>query len=236
MRRPLLLSGLVLLSQAFPVRPPVRDAATLLDAAGFHFQLPLWHVLWTPFCSLADLLTVMSAHQIYVLLAYITVGCVMAGRKLGPFLLVFFLMFAAWGVLIPRPMARLVANNPDVLLIDFHSHSCVSHDGRKSFTPESNMLWHRLQGYDAAFITDHNRVESAGTAMIASHQGWLVTHYRSLEGEEVSLQKTHLVILGNHERVNNQPYDGDYAKIPGFVRDMHKAGYPVIASDRKSVV
>src|ERR1017187_5478318 len=92
------------------------------------------------------------------------------------------------------------------------------------------MPWQPLEGLWASFISDHNRVEAAQIAHDISGQDWEKTGYRSLEGEEVSLQKTHLVILGNHLKVDNRPYDGDFAKIPGFVADMHKLGCPVIAS------
>jgi hypothetical protein len=163
-RLPLMLSGLVLLSQAFGLPSPVRDAATLNWAPGFHLVFPTWHLLFTPFCSLADLLTVFSLRQIDVLIAWVLIGCLLAGRKRGPLVLAFFMAFVAWGALIPRPMGRLLPDDPDVLLIDFHSHSLFSHDGRRSFSPEANMRWHRLQGYGASFITDHNRVEAAQIA------------------------------------------------------------------------
>jgi len=98
------------------------------------------------------------------------------------------------------------------------------------FTPGRNMAWHREQGYNAAFITDHNRVESAQQAKALSRADWRRTGYRSLEGEEASLFKTHLVILGNHERIDNRPYDSDAKKIPLFIADMHQRKIPVIAS------
>jgi hypothetical protein len=175
-------------------------------------------------------LTVFSAHQDYVLVAYVLFGCLFAGWRRGTLYFLVFAAFVAWGALVPRPMGRLVAEDPGILLIDFHSHSQFSHDGRRSFTPQANMRWHRLQGYDASFITDHNRVEAAQIAKGLSQIDWQKTGYRSLEGEEVSLRKTHLVILGSHLKVDNRSYDGDFAKIPGFVADMHKNGYPVIAS------
>jgi len=229
-RLPLFLSGLVLLSQAFPLPSPVRDAATLSWASGFHLILPAWHILFTPFCSLADHLSVLSFHQDYVLVFYVIAGCLLTGWRRGALYFMLFVAFIAWGVLVPRPMGKLVSDNPSTLLIDFHSHSLYSHDGRHSFTPQANMRWHRLQGYEASFITDHNRVEAAQIAKGISQMDWQTTNYRSLEGEEVSLQKTHLVILGNHTKVDNRPYDGYYDKIPIFIHDMHKIGCPVIAS------
>jgi len=230
-RFPLFLSGLILLSQAFPLPSPVRDAATLQGVTGFTMHYPLGHLLFTPFCGLADVLTVLSYHQGIVMgIWVVTLFFILGGWRRGGVCFFLLLVFVAWGALIPRPMGRLVAGDPDVLLIDFHSHTRYSHDGRPMFTPERNMAWHRDQGYAASFITDHNRVEASQIANRESEADWPKTGYRSLQGEEVSLQKTHLIILGSHEKVDNRPYDGDFAKIPGFVADMHKKNYPVIAS------
>ncbi len=92
------------------------------------------------------------------------------------------------------------------------------------------MLWHMNQGYNAAFITDHNRTEAASWAKEDSRGNWKNTGYRSLEGEEVSLYHTHLVLLGNHEVVDNKPYDSDLSKISAFLSDMNKRNLPVVAS------
>src|SRR5581483_1362006 len=110
-------------------------------------------------------LTILSVHeaQVFVLSALL-LFYVIGGLKKGSWCLLAFLVFIAWGVLVPRPMGRLVTDLPDTLLIDFHSHTSFSHDGRPSFTPDHNRQWHRLQGYDASFITDHNRVDGAETA------------------------------------------------------------------------
>lgn len=230
-RLPLFLSGLLLLSQAFPLAAPVRDAASGVWVAGYTLHFPRWHLFFSPFCGLADLITVLSLHQLILTAVYVIGGCFifLPWRKAG-LVVIAFLMFVAWGALVPHPMSRLISSDPDVLLIDFHSHSCVSHDGRPSFTPEANMAWHQAQGYGASFITDHNRVESSQKAKAVSRQDWQATGYRSLEGEEVSLYRTHLVLLGNHERVDNSPYDSDPTKIPVFLKDMHKKGWIVIAS------
>ncbi len=230
-RLPLFISGLVLMSQAFPLPSPVRDAATGSWVSGFSLRGPFLYNVFAPFCGIADRLTLLSYHQLIVFLVYLAVAALLGlGFRKGSAALVLFLLFAAWVVLAPRPTGRLEARDPDVLIIDFHSHSNVSHDGRKSFTAESNMLWHREQGYGASFITDHNRIESAQKAKAISRGDWKESHYRSLEGEEVSLYRTHLVTLGVHERIDNQPYDSDAKKIPLFIADMHKKKIPVIAS------
>jgi hypothetical protein len=259
----LLLTGVLFLAQALPLPGPVRDAADFSWPPGFHWQWPLLHLIFTPFCSLADYLTVLSLKehivlQLWVLLLlplWAKVG--MRGSSLtsnlsphpNPLpqgerdkcswklffcrLLLFWLawlLFLAWGAVVPHPMARLVTDNPRTLLIDFHSHTQYSHDGRPSFSPFANMQWHQKQGYNAAFITDHNRNEAAALAHEQSKKDWRDTGYYSLMGEEVSLQKTHLVLLGNHTPVDNRPYDSDFNRVPLFLHDMHAQRWLVIAS------
>ncbi len=230
-RLALLWTGLILLSQAFPLPSSVQNAATDAWEMGYRFDFPLAYILSAPFSMVADACTLLGAQGSFALLGWLVVfSLLVLGIKRGIIFILLFTGFAAWGALAPRPMARLVAENPDVLLIDFHSHSQRSHDGRPSFTPEANRSWHRAQGYGASFITDHNRIEASQASKEASRQDWQKTGYSSLEGEEVSLEKTHLAVLGVHERIDNKPYDSDPAKIPVFIKDMHKKGLLVIAS------
>lgn len=231
-RRPLLLSGIVLLSQAFPLASPVRDVVSETWARGYTIHFPFWHIVFTPFCGIADFLTILSLREAGIFFIYLLGVFFFFCRKWPRWFIapLAFVSFLAWGAFVSRPMAKLIANDPDILLIDFHSHTQVSHDGRKSFTPEANMAWHREQGYGAAFITDHNRIEASQAAKRIARATWRETGYRSLEGEEASLWKTHLVVLSAPERIDNHPYDSDPAKIPVFIRDMHHQGHPIIAS------
>ncbi len=64
------------------------------------------------------------------------------------------------GALVPRPMAALVSTDADVLLVDFHSHTERSHDGRWRFSAESNREWHGAAGFHAAYVTDHQTMEA----------------------------------------------------------------------------
>jgi hypothetical protein len=231
LRFPIFLSGLFLCGYAHHFPSPVWDAATLAWVPGFKLAFPPSHLLFTPFCSLADFLTTLSLHSLETFVLWVFVlFFVFFKLKRALIACLCFIAFLAWGALVPRPMGRLAAQDPEILLIDFHSHTRYSHDGRPSFTPEANRRWHEAQGYEAAFITDHNRIEGSAEAEQASERDWKTTGFRSLEGEEVSLKKTHLVLLGNTERVDNRPYDSDPKKIALFVADMHKRHLPVIAS------
>jgi hypothetical protein len=63
-----------------------------------------------------------------------------------------------------RPMAALDLQDPDLIAVDFHSHTSASHDGRADFSAERNREWHRSSGFNAAYITDHRTFEGALTA------------------------------------------------------------------------
>lgn len=65
------------------------------------------------------------------------------------------LLFYLGGLLLGRPMAALVVDDPEVLVIDLHSHTDHSHDGRRGFNWERNREWHASAGFHAVLVTDH---------------------------------------------------------------------------------
>lgn len=207
-----------------PSSSPVVDAVTGQPAAGFHWRFPWTYLLFAPFCSAADWLTVLSMKEMMVFLGHGIITCLWFPRRkrMKGAAILLFLIFLGWSALAPRPMARLVAGDPNCLLIDFHSHTSFSHDGRKSFTPTANRRWHERQGFGAAFITDHNLITGNGLVRDSSP-------YFSLSGEEVSLYNTHIGVLGNADFVNHSLYDSAYSQIPGFIDDMHRKNYLTVA-------
>ncbi|HXI98369.1 MAG TPA: hypothetical protein VNG73_05445 [Gemmatimonadaceae bacterium] len=60
-----------------------------------------------------------------------------------------------------RPMASLALADPDLLAVDFHSHTDASHDGRPGFDPERNRGWHASSGFNAVYLTDHRTFDGA---------------------------------------------------------------------------
>ena len=124
------------MSQGNSLPSPVRDAAFLSWVPGFHMQFPVWHLIFTPFCSTADYLTLLSLKQAELFCAYLFILLfVLLAMRRALIGIGLFMVYVAWAILVPRPMGRLMAQDPDILLIDFHSHTQYSHDGRPSFTP-----------------------------------------------------------------------------------------------------
>lgn len=64
-------------------------------------------------------------------------------------------------------MAALTLRDPDLIAVDFHSHTSASHDGRSDFDAERNREWHESSGFNAAYITDHSTF--AGALSAAEH-------------------------------------------------------------------
>ncbi|HVO32708.1 MAG TPA: hypothetical protein VMU17_02260 [Elusimicrobiota bacterium] len=231
-RLPVMLTLLLGAGWFFHLPSPVRDAVTEQPAAGWSLHLAPPYYLLAPWCSIADHLTVMSLPEMKVFLLYAALAVLLIPRTWTSraVALAVALAFFAWGAVGPRPMAKLVSPAPEMMLIDMHSHTAYSHDGRKGFQPSDNMDWHRRQGFNAAFITDHNTAAGGQEAKRRSEADWRVTGYRSLQGDEASLYRTHLCVYAPHERIDNQPFDSAPARIPDFIAAMHRRGYLVTAN------
>ena len=77
-------------------------------------------------------------------------------------ILVFLYICAA---ALPRPMAKLVVSDPNMIVADFHSHTSFSGDARRGFSPEENRTWHRNAGFNVAYISDHRSFSGAEEAV-----------------------------------------------------------------------
>ncbi len=101
----------------------------------------------------------------------------------------------ATAALVPRPTAALAVDDPDDVVVDFHSHTSYSHDGRAGWTPERNRAWHAAAGYDAVYVTDHSTWEGwrnaqAGNPPMAGDGTTL------LPGVEMVTLRAHAAALG----------------------------------------
>jgi hypothetical protein len=124
----------------------------------------------------------------------------------------------AVGGLLPRPTARLTMASNDAVVVDFHSHTNASWDGRRSFTPETNRHWHQASGFDVAYITDHGTfagAESAGVHNPARAGDGTVL----LSGIEVRSRGRHLNVLGA-TAANSSAYTGGDLQEKAFLEQM----------------
>ncbi|HSG08402.1 MAG TPA: hypothetical protein VLA36_08590 [Longimicrobiales bacterium] len=207
-----------LLTLAFlPERVRVVSAVTGDPIPGVSLELPLAYLLLTPITSTMDYVTLLTPRQhllfVLLVLTLFTTWTVLraadrppgrrwaaAGAAAAKLLLCFLglLCFYTYGALGPRPMARLTVEDRDVVVIDFHSHTASSHDGRAGFTNTRNLAWHRAAGFDVAYITDHDStraaLEAASRNPVLAGQGIV-----ALPGREVVFRGSHVVVLGTSD-------------------------------------
>ena len=96
---------------------------------------------------------------------------------------------------LPRPMAHLASLDPDVLRIDFHSHTQSSKDARRSYSIERNRAWHHAGGYDVAYVTDHDTFAGAEQGLANDPSPGTTARF-FCEGIEVSWKGEHIGLLG----------------------------------------
>ncbi|MDB4913073.1 MAG: hypothetical protein JWM95_717 [Gemmatimonadetes bacterium] len=176
---PGLLVALVLLS-ALASLEPVRDAATLQFVSEATLRRSTGYVLLAPVSAILDTLSLLSLRQHIAFLVTIIVcyaiwwwfigraalAKLKAGRRaireaarIGVGVVALVSLYTAM-ILLPRPTAALSAA-PEIIVIDFHSHTKFSHDGRWDWSPEDVRAWHRDAGFDVAYVTDHRTFEGA---------------------------------------------------------------------------
>ena len=119
--------------------------------------------------------------------------------------LVLLLGFLITGAVWHRPMLALAGVELGELVVDFHSHTNVSHDVRntwmRGFDTEANQRWHHRAGFDAVFITDHNTVAGLKAPSQSPNQPVVCP------GIEVSAWRSHIVLLGDSLPVDRSRYN-----------------------------
>lgn len=157
--------------------PPIVDAAHPNAAVLATLRKPFGYYFFAPVSNILDALTLLSPAQYWTVLtsaALLFVGLCLQrhlrsrdGTTLGEFVraaavfsggavAIAGVMLVAW-----RPMASIELTDPDLLAVDFHSHTSASHDGRSGFDAERNREWHASAGFNVAYVTDHRTLDGA---------------------------------------------------------------------------
>jgi predicted metal-dependent phosphoesterase TrpH len=205
---PAIITLLVVLSSGLSVEP-IRDAVTGSDVAEAYLSRPISYVALAPLSNMLDALTLLSVSQAiaFVLGVFVLFGAwrlrvarrgdVTPLRHLIATAVVLALVGLTFvlALALPRPMAALMADNANIIIVDFHSHTSASHDGRSGWSVEDNRAWHRDAGYNAAFINDHG-VVSAAEQGIANNPNPAGTGVSVLQSIEVSWAGEHVGIPG----------------------------------------
>ena len=223
--RGLLLVTVLVAVSALTTVPALQDAATHQPFPPATLHHPPGYLLGAPLFGLFDSVSLFTLRQHYALvltlvllyLAHRLVAALLARRsdpsRPRPSLrrraarealfavaaLATLLGFYAAAALFPRPMIAIRLADPDLLAVDFHSHTNHSHDGWSRFTAARNRAWHEAGGFGAAYITDHYTwagVDDARPANPARAGDRTVL----LSGMEVRLRDRHTNILGDRSR------------------------------------
>ena len=207
-----LLVGLLVVVSALASAPALRDAATLQPFPPATLHHPPGYLLGAPLFGLWDTLSLLTVSQHYAVLATLIllymayrVLAARAPRRLAReavfavAALAALLAFYAAAAVIPRPMAAIRLASPDLVAVDFHSHTNHSHDGWALFTAARNRAWHESGGFHAAYVTDHYTWAGVDEALPAN-PARAGERTVLLSGMEVRLRDRHTNILGERGR------------------------------------
>lgn len=212
------LSVIIMLALAFHYPIQIVDALGSEPVPGFEVKISIWRVIFEPFIGL--LLFYLRADQPFleftVLLIWIISGLLIipvvstllkkGGRALSMIKHKFLvwlknipLIFSIWSGLLlliifaSLPSNTIVNNLDNTILINTHSHTEYSHDG--IISQAGLQKWHKRNGFDAFFITDHNHHGKTLEAVKAQEEGKHPILPLILCGEEYS-GSNHMTLLG----------------------------------------
>ena len=203
--------------------PELTDPVHGLTPPGLHLATPVLYLLFAPIFTLWDGVSMLSMGRLEGFLIglaplYLAWRIAQAWRNAGPGELRqrgFWLMelgvlalsslllvtFVAVGALWHRPMRSLAGVPPSDVVVDFHSHTNVSHDVRntlmRGYDREANRRWHGRAGFDAVFVTDHNTIEGQKSRDSGTELTGQSKHPVLCPGIEVSAWRAHIVLLGD---------------------------------------
>ncbi|HEY6089088.1 MAG TPA: hypothetical protein VD771_04820 [Gemmatimonadaceae bacterium] len=156
---------------------PLVDVANPASPPSASLHTPFLYELFAPVSNVLDTITTLTPAQYWATyalcaLCFFAATLLRQRRAVGRFSLAWtarstlaFLAgtVAVIGVMLiaPRPMASLSLRDPDLIAVDFHSHTEASHDGRAGFNAERNREWHHSSGFDAVYVTDHQTFDGA---------------------------------------------------------------------------
>ena len=184
---PIAISAVFILGALIP-RPPIVNALTHGALSGVHLETPVWYRILAPVSDVFDALTLLSIPQVISVFVFVlavaaaarivsTISRSRSGQRpvhpaahlrFAANVVGAFVAVAGLALLTIRPMAAVKVDDPNLVAVDFHSHTSASHDGRPTFPPEQNREWHRRAGFDVAYVTDHHTFVGANSAMASN--------------------------------------------------------------------
>ncbi|HEX7336428.1 MAG TPA: hypothetical protein VF252_04395 [Gemmatimonadales bacterium] len=230
-RVPAALTAFVVIARVASV-PALSDPVAGVSPAGLQLEAPWLYLVFAPVFTLWDAISMLSISRLKGFLAGLAVLYLIwrlfgghrpfsALREVGTLVgaLALLLAFLAAGALWHRPMLALAGTGRDDLVVDFHSHTNLSHDVRgtlmRGFDAEANRRWHARAGFDVAFITDHN--------LVSRESGVGSDPTVLCPGIEVSAWRAHIVLLGDTLPVDRRRYNGSFDALLALLQTSDSA-------------
>lgn len=228
------LIALVLVSSLSSL-PSLVDAVSGAPPTDADLLRPALYTVLAPISNVLDALTFLTADRAksflltwMAVLAFWALWRLRQRLSLVPRLLAAALVTLAVplaglaAVLLPRPVPRLVTADSSVTVIDYHAHTGASHDGRHGWTLEDLANWHAAQGFQAAYVTDHN--------IVLDRPPPFDDPIRLLSGVEWSVDGQHVVALGGVAPIDRAAFSRDTRAALGLFAELHRQGAIGIAS------
>ncbi len=231
----IVLVVLLLVTAIHPL-PALVDVVTGSAPGDVDLDRPTLYVVFAPLSNTLDALTFFSlARAQWAVVVWMlalaawgalrgspgTMGRRIASALAGP---VALLLLAAVAVLLPRPVPRLTTSDATGTVIDYHTHTEASHDGRPGWSLALMAAWHERQGFEATYVTDHNLI----------YDGSLPTPpgigINLLPGVEWSVYRLHVVAIGPVEPIARDSFGDNAARMMRLFGVIERQGAVSIAS------
>jgi len=207
--------GIAFIAVVFHYPVHIVDALTLQTLPEYGIHIPVWRVLFEPVLGVMLFLnrSLYALDEIqYVLIWFMAIFILYSifnialakdkqtKKKLIVSLMVNFpiaagLLFTFFILIIfiPLPNNTIINNSPNSVLVTTHTHSQYSHDGL--IAQKKLWKWHKRNGFDAFFITDHNNHDKTLDFIRAQRNNEFPLEPLVMCGEEFS-GSNHLSLLG----------------------------------------
>ncbi|HPG41740.1 MAG TPA: hypothetical protein PLP19_20800 [bacterium] len=209
----IILLLVITLSTLFHYPMHIADAVSGAPAAGFSVHNAPWRIALEPFIGWAFFymradqpLVEICVLMLWIMLLALPVALLTRRKKPGgwrnavkswlvslPDILTITIAIIVALVFFPWPENTINNHNPDQVLVNFHSHTWYSHDGLAS--PQRVMQWHKRNGYQAFFLTEHNHHANTLELVERQRRAELAAEPLLLCGQEYS-GSNHILLLG----------------------------------------
>ncbi len=220
-----LIAAIIFVSLLFHYSIRITSALTLETLSDFGINISTWRIVFEPFIGVLlffnraffaidefkfVLYWILAFYLIYSFIKPFFIDDKKSTKRfivtqLVNLPLVIGLWFVAFVIIvfIPLPNNTIVNNAENTILVNTHSHNDFSHDGLIS--QEGLWKWHKRNGFDAFYITDHNNHDKTFDFVQQQLNDIFPIEPLVMCGEEISASN-HLSMLGLKAKFSTQRF------------------------------